>query len=101
MKINELKRRLNKNRPMTAINLHIPQDVVEDLERVALQLGFAGYEPLMRAYIGQGLRADLVRLESSLEIPVLIKNLRKYGIEETVIAHIIAESIGESQRVTV
>ncbi len=100
MKINELKRKLNKNRPMTTINLRMPQDVVEDLQRVALRLGFSGYEALIRAYVGQGLRTDLARLESSLEIPILIENLRKYGIEEAIIANVISESTNLSHMVT-
>jgi hypothetical protein len=37
--------------------------VVEDLKRVAPSLGFAGYQPLIRAYIGKGLRIDLARLD--------------------------------------
>jgi hypothetical protein len=38
MKIEALKKRLNKNRPMTEITLNIPDDVLEDLKRVALKL---------------------------------------------------------------
>jgi predicted DNA binding CopG/RHH family protein len=59
MKIETLKQRLDKNRPMTTITIRIPEDVVEDLKRIAPVLGFSGYQPLIRAYIGQGLRADL------------------------------------------
>ena len=63
MKIEALKKRLDKNRPMTSITIRIPEDVIEDLKRVAPLLGFSGYQPLVRAYIGQGLRADLERLD--------------------------------------
>jgi len=63
MKVEALKKRLEKNRPMTTITIRIPEDVIEDLKRVAPLLGFSGYQPLIRAYIGQGLRADLERLE--------------------------------------
>lgn len=52
---------------MAAVNMSIPEDVVVDLKRIAPLLGFSGYEALMRAYIGQGLRVDLERLESSSE----------------------------------
>lgn len=38
---------------MTSVTLRIPEDVVEDLKRVAPLLGFSGYQSLMRAYIGQ------------------------------------------------
>lgn len=64
----KLKQRLRQDRPMTTISLRIPEDVVEDLKRVAPLLGFSGYQPLIRAYVGQGLRADLERLEGSAEI---------------------------------
>jgi hypothetical protein len=92
MKINKLKQRLRQDRPMTMISLRVPEDVVEDLKRVAPLLGFSGYQPLMRAYIGQGLRADLERLEGSVEISSLIESLRKHGVEEDVIASAMADA---------
>ena len=61
MNINDLKNRLRRDRPMKTITVRIPEDVLEDLKRMAPRLGFSGYQPLMRAYIGQGLRADLAR----------------------------------------
>jgi hypothetical protein len=63
MKVETLKKRLNRNRPMTAITIPMPEDAIEDLKRVAPLLGFSGDRPLVRAYIGQGLRSDLDRLE--------------------------------------
>jgi hypothetical protein len=92
MKINKLKQRLRQDRPMTTINLRIPEDVVEDLQRLAPLLGFSGYQPLMRAYIGQGLRADLERMEGQVEVESLIASLREHGVEETVIASAVAEA---------
>ena len=86
MKNNRLKERLLKDRPITDISLRIPEDVIEDLKRVAPLLGFSGYQPLIRAYIGQGLRADLARLEESPEITQLIENLRKHGVKDDIIA---------------
>jgi hypothetical protein len=41
----------------------MPEDVVEDLNTIAPLLGFSGYQRLIRAYIGQGLRQDLEKLE--------------------------------------
>ena len=76
---------------MTRISIRMPEDVVEDLKQVAPQLGFSGYQPLIRAYIGQGLRADLVRLNESPQINHLIDNLRKHGVEEEVIASAMAD----------
>ncbi len=92
MKTNKLKERLQKDRPMTMISLRMPEDVVEDLKRVAPLLGFTGYQPLIRAYIGQGLRVDLERLEGSVEMTTLIESLRIQGVEDEVIATAIAEA---------
>lgn len=52
---------------MKTISIRLPEDVVDDLKRIAPQLGFTAYQSLMRAYIGQGLRADFERLESNHE----------------------------------
>ena len=92
MKLNELKQRLRKDRPMTTVTLRMPQDVVEDLKRLAPRLGFSGYQPLIRAYIGQGLRADLARLEQTPELTTLIESLRRQGVEDDVLATAIAEA---------
>ena len=63
MKVETLKKRLNRNRPMTSIAIPIPEDAIEDLKRFAPLLGFFGDRPLVRAYIGQGIHSDLDRLE--------------------------------------
>ena len=39
MKSIDLKRRLNRNRPMTSVTIRIPKDVIEDLKGIAPQLG--------------------------------------------------------------
>lgn len=92
MKLNELKQRLRKDRPMTTVTLRMPQDVVEDLKRLAPRLGFSGYQPLIRAYIGQGLRADLARLEQTPALTTLIESLRRQGVEDDVLATAMAEA---------
>lgn len=69
----------------------MPEDVVADLKRVAPQLGFSSYQPLIRAYVGQGLRKDLEHLESNQAISNLIESLRKHGVEDEVIASAVAE----------
>lgn len=79
MKIEALKKRLDKNRPMTVVTLRMPEDVVEDLKRIAPLLGFSGYQPLIRAYIGQGLRVDMERLENST-VTALIDSLKGVGL---------------------
>ena len=57
--INEtLKKRLDKDRPVTSITLRIPVDVVESLKAIAPHKGYAGYQTLLKAYISEGLRRD-------------------------------------------
>ena len=90
MKFETLKKRLGKNRPMTTITIRMPEDVIEDLKRIAPLLGFSGYQPLARTYIGQGLRADLERLEADT-LPSLIASLKRRGVSEEVIQAAIAE----------
>lgn len=76
---------------MTSVTLRMPEDVVEDLKRVAPVLGHSGYQPLIRAYIGRGLREDLARLEGS-ELDVLVASLRRRGIDEAVLTKALAET---------
>jgi len=92
MKINKLSQRLQKNRPMKMVSLRIPEDVVEDLKRIAPMLGFTGYQALIKAYIGQGLRTDMERLEGSVEISTLIESLRKQGVKDEVISSALSEA---------
>jgi len=84
-------KRLRKDRPMTTISIRIPEDVIEDLKDIAPALGYSGYQPLMRAYIGRGLRKDLERLENS-RAQILAESLRKRGMSESMIAEVIAEA---------
>lgn len=86
-----IKRRLRRDRPMTTISIRIPEDVIEDLKEVAPKLGFSGYQPLIRAYIGQGLRADLTRLERP-ELVELEKSLRRHGVKSDVISVVLGEA---------
>ncbi len=90
MKVEALKKRLDKNRPMTSITIRIPEDVIEDLKRVAPLLGFSGYQPLVRAYLGQGLRADLERLEGDT-VSALVASLKRHGVNDEVIQTALSE----------
>ncbi|WP_414622243.1 hypothetical protein [Calothrix sp. CCY 0018] len=90
MKIETLKKRLDKNRPMSAVTIRMPEDVVEDLKRIAPILGFSGYQPLMRAYIGQGLRVDLERLENNT-VNALVASLKRRGVSDDVINEALTE----------
>ena len=86
MKLANLKRRLRPDRPQSAITIRMPADVVADLKRIAPALGFSGYQPLIKAYVGHGLRRDLERLEKGTSIEPLLQSLRAHGVSERVLA---------------
>jgi len=87
-----LRKRLRKNRPMVSVTLRMPEDVVEDLKQVAPLLGFAGYQSLLRYYVGQGLRTDLEKLDADRRIAVLADALRQRGASEAMIAELLADA---------
>lgn len=91
MKIDALKKRLTADRPMTSVTLRMPEDVLDDLKRIAPMLGHSGYQPLMRAYIGQALRADLARLDTS-PMGKFVEALRHHGVPDEAIQKAIAEA---------
>jgi hypothetical protein len=90
IKAESLKKRLDKNRPMASIIIRIPEDVIEDLKRIARLLGFSGYQPLVRAYIGQGLRSDLERLEGDT-VSALIASLKRHGVSDEIIYEVLSD----------
>lgn len=92
MKIEALKKRLDKNRPITEIALKIPSDALEDLKRVALKLGFTDYQPLIKAYIGQCLRKNLELLEEDA-ITALIASLERHGVNNEFIKEALLEIV--------
>lgn len=92
MKVDKLQQRLRKDRPMVTISMRMPEDVVTDLKRMAPLLGFSGYQPLIRTYVGQGLRADLERFENNLEVADFIESLRKQGVNEAIIVSAMADA---------
>jgi hypothetical protein len=92
MKMNDrLKKRLRADRVMTTISMRLPEDVIDDLKEIAPVLGFSGYQPLIRAYVGQGLRKDLARLDNS-QIQTLADSLRRHGVKDEIISEAIAEA---------
>ena len=93
MKIEKLKKRLDKDRPMLAVTLRMPEEVIADLKRIAPLLGFSGYQPLIRAYVGQGLRKDLERMDSDV-LSGLVASLKKRGVS----AKVIKEALAEAQK---
>ncbi len=86
-----LRQRLSKARQMTTISIRMPQDVIEDLKEISPSLGFSGYQPLIRAYIGQGLRRDQMQMEHS-QVKVITESLRKHGVADQIISAAIAEA---------
>ena len=79
-----LKKRLNKDRPMTSITLRIPVDVVDSMKTIAPCKGFSGYQALLKSYISEGLRRDEALFSTSKELK-LIAALKKLGVSESVI----------------
>jgi hypothetical protein len=82
-------KRLRPNRPMTTISIRIPEDVIDDLKDIAP--GYSGYQPLIRAYVGRGLRKDLEKHDRSPG-HALAESLRKRGMSDSTIAEVIAEA---------
>ncbi|MCO6433880.1 hypothetical protein [Nitrosomonas nitrosa] len=94
MKINQLAQRLQKNRPMKMVSLRMPEDVMEDLRRIAPLLGFSGYQALIKAYVGQGLRADLERIDGSVDLSPLVDSLRQQGVKDEIISSALSDAQG-------
>ena len=81
---------------MTAISLRMPADVLDDLKEIAATLGFRGYQPLIRFYIGQSLRKDLARRESG-PVALMAESLRRHGVSDAVIEEALAEAMTKVQ----
>ena len=92
MKFEQLKKRLDRQRPMTTISMRFPVDVLDDLKRVAPLRDFSGYQPLIRAYVGQGLRTDLEQLEKD-PMTALVESLKRHGVSEEVLQEALAEVV--------
>jgi hypothetical protein len=86
-----IRERMNARRVMTSISLRIPENVIEDLKEIAPSLGFSGYQSLIKAYISEGLRSDLERLDGS-QVQALTESLRKQGVADELISNAIAEA---------
>ena len=91
MKLDTIRKRLAKNRPMVPVTLRMPVDLIEDLKRVAPRKGFSGYQALVRAYVGAGLREDLERYDSP-PLDSLLKRLRDEGVSEATLRKALAKA---------
>ncbi|HEY4355173.1 MAG TPA: hypothetical protein VGN16_05465 [Acidobacteriaceae bacterium] len=87
----KMREQLGKPHVMTSISLRIPEHVIEDLKEIAPTLGFSGYQGLIKAYISQGLRKDLQRLEGS-NVQALTESLRRQGVPDAKISAAIKEA---------
>ncbi len=80
-----------KNQPMTAITIRMQADVLNDLKHIAPMLGFSGYQPLIRSYVGQGLRKDVKALGID-NISAFIANLKQHGVDDEVIEKALSDT---------
>ena len=90
MNINTLKKRLRQDRPTSVVEIRMPDDVIEDLKRIAPKLGIPNYQALICHYVGKGLREDLERLEY-MPIDELIEHLKRRGVSEDTINEAVAD----------
>ncbi len=88
----KLKKRHRINRPMTTISIRIPEDLIEDLKEMAPLLGFSGYQPLIRWYVGEGMRRDEARLDEP-GVRSLQELLKKHGLSDEAVSEIVAETL--------
>lgn len=86
-----MRERMVEQRVMTSISLRIPENVIEDLKEIAPSLGFSGYQSLIKAYISEGLRKDLERLDGS-QVQALTESLRRQGVADELISAAIADA---------
>ena len=87
-----LKKRLNKDRPMTSITLRIPVGVVESMKEIAPHKGFSGYQTLLKLYISEGLRNDEAKYLSGATTQ-LIAALKRHGVPDSVIEEAARELV--------
>lgn len=79
---------------MTVISMQFPADVIEDLEQVAPLRGMTGHQALIRAYVGQGLRVDLERLDTD-PVSALVDSLKRRGVSEAIIREALTDAARE------
>ena len=91
MKAETLKKRMQKDRVMESITIRMPVDVLDDLKKLAPLLGYNGYQSLLRAYVGRGLREDLDKLEPLDRFSDFVQMLKLRGVDETIIEETLSE----------
>ena len=81
---------LNSKRPNKSITMRIPEDVLEDLKRVASRKGVTGYQGLIKLYIGQALRKDLAEMREEQAAERARRVLEKHTVAASVIEEVVA-----------
>jgi hypothetical protein len=72
-----------KDRPATAISMRMHVDLLDKLKRVASMKGMAGYQSLIKYYIGQGLLRDIDLVKQIEEQDAKIEaGLKKIGLSD-------------------
>jgi hypothetical protein len=85
-----IKTRLAKDRPMTSITVRVPVDVVDSMKKIAPMRGFSGYQALLKAYVGEGLRRDEVALAFGPQAR-LMAALKKRGVSSKILEDAVRE----------
>ncbi|MCX5861274.1 MAG: hypothetical protein NTW27_04000 [Deltaproteobacteria bacterium] len=85
---------MKTERKKMMVSLRMPEDVVEDLKRIAPLKGMSGYQVLIKYYVGMGLRRDLEALWLQ-GVPERIQGiLAKHGLTGEVQNELLEELLG-------
>lgn len=94
-----VRKRLARDRPLTAITLRMPQDVVDSMKAIAPQRGFSGYQALLKSYVSEGLRRDeaayLLGPQSQL-----LEALKRRGVPPELLEEAASEVAAQAARLT-
>jgi len=85
---------MKTERKKMMVSLRMPEDVVENLKRLAPLKGMSGYQALIKYYVGMGLRRDLETLWLQ-QVPERIQGiLAKHGVTGAVQDELLEELLG-------
>lgn len=87
-----LKNRLKKDRPMVAVTLRMPQDVVDSLKAIAPVKGLSGYQALLKSYVSAGLRRDEAEYLFG-QTARLVEALERRGVSPEVLKEAVSEVV--------
>ena len=85
---------MKTERKKMMVSLRMPEDVVENLKRIAPLKGMSGYQALIKYNVGMGLRRDLETLWLQ-EVPERIQGiLARHGLTGEVQEELLEELLG-------